>query len=498
VRAHIERRGDIGWLGVIVVVGAIIRFATLGVQSTWTDEVATASYLHGSLKQTLLVLPVDTNPPLFYVLEWIFVRVFGQGDVGLRVLSAVAGTLTIPVLYAIGRVVASSRAGLVAAVLGAVQPMLWWYSQEARPYALFTLLGALALLGFVIALRDRSVWGLALWAVCGGLMLTTHYFSVVALAPQAGWLLVSLRGRRRETLIAFAGLAVVLIALSMTAALQSEAPEGISHLPFAPRARVLLPQLMASPSPPATAIWVGAVALALAGAGLALTTTQTPQLRFARVLGVLTVWDLVFPIVLAKAGADFVDTRNLIGALIPLLPLAAIGFASPSALRAGPALAAVTAALWLSAVLAIVGDRGLQRIDVKGAVASLGRPAVDRVILAPGSYLFTLVLPRYATGASLFGDGRVPVQEIDVLVPHPGPGTPPCLAGQTCELFETQQAAGPPAPAFALVSRADVTPFTIWRWRAPQPELLKVGDVVNSAPRSPQWVPLALYQQRVP
>lgn len=491
----VARRTDLRLLTVIVLAGATVRFATLGVQSIWTDEGLTAAYVHGSVGHLLITLPtVDANPPLFYLLEWVFARIFGQGDVGLRVLPGLAGTLTLPVLYAIGASVASRRAGLIAAALGAVQPMLWWYSQEARVYALFTLFSALALLAFVVALRDRSTWALALWALCGGLMFTTHYFSLLLLAPQAIWLLAAWRGARHEVLLALAGLGVVAIALTVTFALETQAPYGIGQLPLGPRVRVLVPELLASPSPPATLLWIAALTLVLAGAALALLTTASSQRRFARVLAALAAWDLVVPVLAALAGRDYIVTRNLIGTLVPLLVLVGIGFASARAPRAGGVGVALTAGLWLGAVYAIVTEPRLQRIDTKAAIASLGPPPVARVVFSPGTFLFTYTMPRYVTRASAFMDRKVPVQEVDVLVPHPGRGTPPCLAGQTCQLFPTQERPGPPAAGFQLVGRQEVVPFTVLRWRAPAPRLLKLSDLVASAPHDGPDPPVALYQ----
>ena len=61
---------------------------------------------------------------------------------GLRSLSALAGTLTVPVCYAAGRTLVSHRAGMIVAALSAVSPLLVWYSQEARAYGLFVLFGS--------------------------------------------------------------------------------------------------------------------------------------------------------------------------------------------------------------------------------------------------------------------------------------------------------------------------------------------------------------------
>lgn len=494
VLGRAARRPHVWALLVVVLAGAILRLATLGTQSIWTDEALTAGYLAGSAKQLLTTLPLtDANPPLFYLLEWGAVRLFGRGDFGLRALSAIAGTLTLPVLYAIGVTVASRRAGLIAAALGAVQPMLWWYSQEARVYAVFTLLSALAVLAFVVALRDRSTWALALWGLCCGLMLTTHYFSIFLIAPQAVWLLAVWQERRREVLLSLAALGIVAIALSVTFALELGQP-GFAHLPLAPRLRVLVPQLLASPSPPANSLWIAMLTLVLSGVALALLKTPPDQRRFARVLAALAAWDLGVPVLAALAGKDYIVTRNLMAMLVPLLVLVGVGFASPNASRAGLLAAGLAAALGLAAVFAIVADPGLQRIDTKAAVASLGPITFDRVVLSPGTYLFASVLPHYVSPSSLLAETRVPVREIDVLIPRPGPGTPPCLAGQSCQLFVTQERAGPPAPGFRLVSRKEIEPFTVLRWRSSSVKLLNLSQIAPSGPHTAQVPAIALYQ----
>ena len=485
-------------LMLVVVAGAIVRFATLGSQSIWTDEALTASYSAGSLKGLLTVLPAsDANPPLFYILEWVFVRIFGSGDSGLRTLSAVSGMLTPLVLYAIATRVASRRAGLMAAVLGAFEPMLWWYSQEARPYALFGLLSALGLLAFVVALENRSSRAIALWAICGGLLLTTQYFSIFQLAPEAAWMLLSLRGRRREVLLALAGLGVVAISLSVPFALQLSHP-GFSKLPLRPRVEVIVPQLLASPSPPAKALWISALALVIGGIALALVAPAQRQRYFARVLAALLAWEFLVPILAALAGSDFIVTRNLIATLIPAVVLVGIGFGSSRVPKgAGITLAGTAAVLWLAVVIAISADPGLQRIDTKAAVASLGPVTRGRVILSPGNYLFTFTLPRYVKGGFGFSELRVPIEEVDVLVPHAGADDWPaslCLAGQTCQLFATHERIAPPAPGFYLFSRKEIEPFTVWRWRARSPRLLNFRDLAAYAPMAPGSPPFALYQ----
>ena len=89
----------------------------------------------------------ESAPPLYYVLAWAWTKLFGTGALGFRSLSALAGTLTIPVVFACGREI-SHRVGRWAAALATFSPAMYYYSQEARAYALLILFSAIAFLFF--------------------------------------------------------------------------------------------------------------------------------------------------------------------------------------------------------------------------------------------------------------------------------------------------------------------------------------------------------------
>src|SRR3954462_11268711 len=110
-------RRDCVALLVIALAGALLRFLTLDHQSYDHDEAVTAGrVLHASFGATMHVVHNgERSPPLYYILAWLWSKPFGTGEVGLRSLSALAGTLTIPLAYRAAVVFASKRAGLIAA-----------------------------------------------------------------------------------------------------------------------------------------------------------------------------------------------------------------------------------------------------------------------------------------------------------------------------------------------------------------------------------------------
>src|SRR5262249_26704522 len=122
----------------ISVLGAVLRFATLGLQSYHPDEIVTVNRIRprsfgGSMSA---VASSESTPPLYYALAWVWAQLFGTAEVGLRSLSALAGVATVPIAYLLGAELRGRRAGIAAAALVAVNPMLLWYSQEGRAYAL--------------------------------------------------------------------------------------------------------------------------------------------------------------------------------------------------------------------------------------------------------------------------------------------------------------------------------------------------------------------------
>src|SRR3954454_658255 len=141
----------------LTVLGAALRFSTLGFQSYHHDEIVTASrVLRVGFGHAMDAVGFsESAPPLYYALAWIWTQVAGTGEWGLRSLSAVAGVATIPAAYFIGRELRGARAGVIGAALVAVNPMLLWYSQEARAYSLLAFFCALSLLFCVRALQPN-------------------------------------------------------------------------------------------------------------------------------------------------------------------------------------------------------------------------------------------------------------------------------------------------------------------------------------------------------
>ena len=186
----------------LVLLAALVRFGTLDAKGFWGDELSTINLAHRSLGGALAgVARLESTPPLYYVVAWSWAKLVPTTEVGARAISALCVVALVPVAYAAARELASTRAAVVTAALVACNPLLVWYSEEARSYSLVALLSAVALLFFLRALRRRRPRDYAGWALASSLALATHYFAVLLVLPQA-IALARGRGSRRARALA--------------------------------------------------------------------------------------------------------------------------------------------------------------------------------------------------------------------------------------------------------------------------------------------------------
>jgi len=183
-------------LGLITLFAAALRFSTLDAQSFEYDEAFTVMLVEMDLRDMLSTIPdTEATPPLYYVIAWAWSQLFGSGEIGLRVLSALLGTALVPLAYRAAGELVTRQVGLAVAALLAVNPYMIWMAQEARSYALLLVLSTASLLFFVRVLDDRGSRPLLWWTVVSALALATHYFAVFMIATQGAWLLLRVARR---------------------------------------------------------------------------------------------------------------------------------------------------------------------------------------------------------------------------------------------------------------------------------------------------------------
>jgi 4-amino-4-deoxy-L-arabinose transferase-like glycosyltransferase len=192
-------RGLAGALALPLVLAAALalRLYHLGLRSVWTDEGSTWTAATSTLAALVRrCAEREESPPLYYMLTSLPLR-FGQDEVHLRLVSALASVALVWVAYRFARLAAGRGESVLAAGLLALSPFQVMYAQEARAYmlvALFTI-GALYLFARA-AIQGRPRAWLPYVAV-SALGLWTQSIALLGVGTQAVLVLLLPEARRR-------------------------------------------------------------------------------------------------------------------------------------------------------------------------------------------------------------------------------------------------------------------------------------------------------------
>jgi mannosyltransferase len=173
----------------ILILGFVLRIIHLSSQSLWLDELQTAASCLPSvtMERFWVIYTHDPHPPLYYLIQKIWLYFAGIDDKIIRAPSVVFGVWGIYAIYIFGKRLFNPTFGLMTALLLAVNSFHIEYSQEARPY---TLLFALSTFSFrylyeILVRSEKKYLSLILYVLVSTAMLYTHYFGVLLLIVQA-------------------------------------------------------------------------------------------------------------------------------------------------------------------------------------------------------------------------------------------------------------------------------------------------------------------------
>ncbi len=189
-------RFDVALIGIIVL-GLILRCIGLR-KGLWLDEwISFHQAIPGSILDTIEALRSDNHTPLYFGLLHFWSRL-SSSEPWLRLLSVIFDALSlITIVRWLGR--QSRIASLIGGALFSTLPIALRFSQEMRPYALFTLATALSF----AAARAWSDSPSSPWRWFGfmgalSLATSTHLQGVFLVAPISAYFLLRIYFEKRE------------------------------------------------------------------------------------------------------------------------------------------------------------------------------------------------------------------------------------------------------------------------------------------------------------
>jgi 4-amino-4-deoxy-L-arabinose transferase-like glycosyltransferase len=191
-------------LALIILLGLAIRLYGLGERTMTHIEI----YVPGiplpvelsdpaprlTVKATLfgMLMAEEPHPPGYYLLMLAWTRIFGAGIESLRLPSAIFGILSILLVFILGAQEKNRNAGLLAALLLALNGHQVFWSQLAKNYVLSEFVGLAATVMLLLALRggkwERWFQLMYLALLLAGVSLTIYFWPI--LITHMIWVLV--------------------------------------------------------------------------------------------------------------------------------------------------------------------------------------------------------------------------------------------------------------------------------------------------------------------
>ena len=159
----------------------------LNFQSLWYDELHTMVQADpGRSLQEFFRYSIccDQHPPLHYLLSRYSFEWLGYNAFVARLISVVAGTLGIYVVFLLGKELKNSQVGLIASALTCVNYFHLYYSQEARSYAMLFLFSAMAFLYTTYLIKTPNFRHGVKWGIVNAVLLYTHYYGLFVFGSQ--------------------------------------------------------------------------------------------------------------------------------------------------------------------------------------------------------------------------------------------------------------------------------------------------------------------------
>ncbi|MFQ3661121.1 MAG: glycosyltransferase family 39 protein [Chloroflexaceae bacterium] len=391
----------------LFVAALLIRIYRLDAQSLWLDEGNSWALGRAGWGYLLSELINPTAAyPLYHLLLKGWMALFGDSEAALRMPSALAGALSVPLMYLAAMECArlngassrSRRYALAAAGVALAAPYALWYAQEAKVYGL--LLCCAAAMTW-LTLRAAVNGAQRAWiapGVAGLGALFVHRLAVLLVLAIAVVALLTLAPAPRWQRLAWAGLSLAAVGLvvSMALGLGGETAATGAYIPAGPVEALWLTFVrFALDRWPGDAPWWWLLPwLALAGWGLggAVLDLRGPRQRGATALLIL------FSVPLALFLAQLVFTRIYEARyLIIIFPAWTLLLTYPLAFTAG---------------------RSVEQVALLGLLATaLGTSALSLFQPAKGPFSGDPVKEQYREA---IGELARRVHPDDAVVVHPG------------------------------------------------------------------------------
>ena len=155
----------------IIAIGVFLRVFKLPSQGVWAGEYLNAVLASGNSLLSVFFNSIENSaqPPLFFMLEHVVLKIFGTSELSIRLLPAVISILNLFLFYRLARSFFNEKSSVIAVFLFALNPYQVYYSQEAGLQSLFLMISMLIIYYFLMSIKYNSflLWPFTVWSIIG-------------------------------------------------------------------------------------------------------------------------------------------------------------------------------------------------------------------------------------------------------------------------------------------------------------------------------------------
>ena len=137
-----------------------------------------------------------TNVPIFYLILYVWIKLFGYTADTMRILPEVCGALFVFLVGLIGEKVGNKKMGIIAAIVAGTSLQLVYVSYQIRAYSMLMMFSAIAFYAF---LKRTSQWkSIIIYSISLLLLSYTHFFGVLVCAGLGSIDILNILLKKRE------------------------------------------------------------------------------------------------------------------------------------------------------------------------------------------------------------------------------------------------------------------------------------------------------------
>jgi mannosyltransferase len=151
---------------IVILSSLLIRLMNIGSADLWRDEAFSVRAANFGFKDMITAIGKDTAPPLHTIILHFWIKLFGYSDISVRMPSLIFGFASIIIFYYLLKLVFKDKKLIISAlILFAFNPVLVWYSQEARAYAMMLFFSLTSLYLTVQIINQKKINNISLVAL---------------------------------------------------------------------------------------------------------------------------------------------------------------------------------------------------------------------------------------------------------------------------------------------------------------------------------------------